>query len=112
MAAIDLTGEQDPGMELDLDVSLVAGREKRKRKSTTMTIDGQAVLKLNNYSLEDGEPTLSTWSTAANLVAPKGALTAFTFFCRDARYQVESMPFSQRAAQMGELWRQVRPCAS
>ena len=39
--------DQEPE-EAESTVSLVAGRAKRKRKSTVMTVDGQAVLKLNN----------------------------------------------------------------
>ena len=39
--------DQEPE-EAEGTVSLVAGRAKRKRKSTVMTVDGQAVLKLNN----------------------------------------------------------------
>ena len=31
---------------------------KRERKTTTMVVDGHTILKANNYSLEDGEPSV------------------------------------------------------
>ena len=87
-------------------LSLVEGREKRRRKSTTTTVDGQAVLKLNDYTMDDGEPTLSG-GRAEEPAKPKGACSAFTFFCKDARRDVAHLNFDQRAAQLGELWREV-----
>ena len=86
--------------------SLVAGREKRWRKSTTTSVGGQAVLKLNDYTMEDGEPTLSA-ATLAEPAKPRGSASAFTFFGKDARHHssVAGRPFDQRAAQLGKLWR-------
>ena len=43
---------------------MVTNRSKRKRKSTLMTVDGQHVLKLNNYTMEGGEPSIAAWREA------------------------------------------------
>jgi hypothetical protein len=90
-------------------LGLVAGRKKRKRKSTLVTVDGHAVLKLNNYSLEDGEPTL-TAAVAAGLAAPErppAAVSTYGFFCRSAtqRVVVVALPFDERMAALGQRWR-------
>ncbi len=89
-------------------VTVTAGREKRKRKSTTMNVGGQAVLKLNNYSMEDGEPTLSGGQLGAGPTKPKGATSAFMFFSKDLRAAVANLPFIDRQARLGELWRETK----
>ena len=89
-------------------LTVTAGREKRRRRSTTVNIGGHAVLKLNDYTMEDGEPTISD-SSAAMPQAPRGAVTAFTFFCNAMRERVADLPFNQRAAQLGQLWRHATP---
>jgi hypothetical protein len=90
-------------------LGLVAGRTKRRRKSTLVTVGGHAVLKLNNYSLEDGEPTL-TAAAAAGLAAPEpppAAVSAYGFFCRSAaqRAAAAALPFAERMAALGQRWR-------
>ena len=32
--------------------------------------------------------------------------TAFTYYCADHRRDVDALPFNQRAAALGEMWRQ------
>lgn len=89
-------------------VTVTEGREKRMRKSTTVNVDGQAVLKLNNYTLEDGEPTLSA-GQADGPTKPKGATSAFMLFTKDARAAVADLPFSDRQVRLGELWHDATP---
>jgi hypothetical protein len=77
----------------NVGVGLVEGRERRKRSSTTMLVGGQAVLKLNNYTLEDGEPALTDQYAAAPK-KPAARKSAYTFFQTDpeirARVQVSA----------------------
>ena len=37
---------------------------------------------------------------------PSAAVSAFTYYCADHRRDVDALPFNQRAAALGEMWRQ------
>ncbi|KAJ1617301.1 hypothetical protein T492DRAFT_893959 [Pavlovales sp. CCMP2436] len=53
--------EQLPGSSsepVDMTEDETLGRGKRVLKSRLITVDGQQVLRLNNYDLEDGEPSV------------------------------------------------------
>ena len=65
------------------EMLMVNNREKRKRKSTTVTVDGQAVLKLNNYSMEDGEAGRreGACSYLEPPAKPAAKKSAYIFFC-------------------------------
>jgi hypothetical protein len=94
---------------------MVNNRGKRKRKSTLMTVDGQHVLKLNNYTMESGEPSIAAWQEAHRPQKPKSKSSAFNFFCKD---YARANPFDgttvgsslqDHVKQQAEAWRGLSP---
>ena len=94
--------------EDELSPTVTMGRVKRQRKSTTMMVDGQAVLKLNNYSLEHGEPSISAATFGlVEPAKPKSAKSAYVFFCAQQASKVSGLQFQERASTLATMWQSV-----
>jgi hypothetical protein len=95
------------------DGLMVNNRTKRMRKQTTTMVDGQAVLKINNYTLEDGSIQAAEAASAA-LVAqapkpPRAPNNAYNFYSSENQHLVDGMPFAARTSQLAQLWFNTLP---
>lgn len=94
------------------EMLMVNNREKRQRKSTTVTVDGQAVLKLNNYSMEDGEAGRreGACSDLEPPAKPAAKKSAYIFFCTQMRTsgKMDSEGGMAEASKvLGKMWAEV-----